>query len=208
MQHFHCSEEQKYCTVCRKLTQSADSTALLPLQLAKVHCLHFASVFCTQYSTFAPLSSKSVVLSAENCLKVQTVHHFRCSEGQKCCTVCKKLQLEWQKCCTVCTLRQFSADSTALLLPQNAKVLYCLHFEAVLCRQYSTFATLIGKSAVLSTENCMHAQTVQHFCYPKKQKCCTVCTKSPKSYSYYILVIFLLSGFTPIWSRRSKSMLF
>ena len=61
-------------------------------------------------------------------------------------------------------------------------MLYCLHFEAVFCRQYSTFAASSSKSAVLSAENGMHVQTVQHFCYPKMQKCCTVCTKSPKSH--------------------------
>ena len=79
-------------------------------------------------------------------------------------------------------LRQFSADSTALLPLQAAKVLYCLHVAAVFCRRYSTFAASSGKSAVLSAENGMHVQTVQHFCYPKMQKCCTVCTKSPKSH--------------------------
>ena len=75
-----------------------------------------------------------------------------------------------QKCCTVCTCMQFSADSTALLPLRAAKVLYCLHFEAVFCRQYSTFVVRSGRSAVLSAENGMHAQTVQHFCYPKMQK--------------------------------------
>ena len=67
---------------------------------------------------------------------VQTVQHF-CFLGS-------------QKCCTVCTLRQFSADSTALLLPGVTKVLYCLQKIACMRRQYSTFATPRSKSAVLS----------------------------------------------------------
>ena len=93
---------------------SADSTALLPLQAAKVlYCLHVAAVFCRQYSTFATPGSKSAVLSARCGSFLQTVQHFCCLEWQKCCTVCRK----WHAC----------ADSTALLLPQNAKVLYCLH---------------------------------------------------------------------------------
>ena len=61
-------------------------------------------------------------------------------------------------------------------------MLCCLHFEIVFCRQCNTFAAASGKSAVLSAENGMHVQTVQHFCYPKMQKCCTVCTKAPKSH--------------------------
>ena len=70
---------------------------------------------------------------------LQTVQHF-CHSRQ-------------QKCCTVCTLRQFSADSTALLLPRVAKVLYCLQKMACMCRQHSTFATPKCKSAVLSAQN-------------------------------------------------------
>ena len=72
-----------------------------------------AAVFCRQYSTFATPGSKSAVLSARCGSFLQTVQHCCHSRQQKCCTVCRK----WHAC----------ADSTALLLPQNAKVLYCLH---------------------------------------------------------------------------------
>ena len=58
----------------------------------------------------------------------------------------------------------FCVDSTALLHFGVAKVLYCLHMHAIFCRQYSTFATRGSKSAVLSAENCLKVQTVQHFC--------------------------------------------
>ena len=46
-------------------------------------------------------------VSAENCLKVQTVQHFCCPEWQKCCTVYRKLHA-W-------------ADSTALLYDFHRK---------------------------------------------------------------------------------------
>ena len=81
--------------------------------VAKVlYCLRMHAIFCRQYSTFATPGSKSAVLSARCGSFLQTVQHFCCPELQKCCTVCRK----WHAC----------ADSTALLLPQNAKVLYCL----------------------------------------------------------------------------------
>ena len=117
---------------------------------------------CRQCSTFAFWGRKSAVPSALWGSFLQTVQHFYCPESQKCYTVYRKLHA--------------CADSTALLLPQEAKVLYCLHFEAVFSRQYSTFAARGHKSAVLSAEIGMHAQTVQHFCYPKMQKSWTVYT--------------------------------
>ena len=69
-------------------------------------------ILCRQYSTFAFWGSKSAVPSAHACHFLQTVQHFCHSRQQKCCTVCRKLPQR--------------ADSTALLLPGVAKVLYCL----------------------------------------------------------------------------------
>ena len=68
----------------------------------------------------------------------------------------------------------FCAGSTALLPFGVAKVLYCLRTHAIFCRQYNTFATRGSKSVVpgsksvvLSAENCLKVQTVQHFCGPE-----------------------------------------
>ena len=145
VQHFCCSRKQKCCTVCRKLLQSADGTALLAPHVAEIGVNQWG--FCAGGPSksgpviwdFTPTKSpilwwdflwksyESAVLSAHACNFLQTVQHF-CHSGQ-------------QACCTVCTLKQFSADSTALLLPRVAKVLYCLQKMACMRRQYSTCAT-------------------------------------------------------------------
>ena len=99
---------------------------LLLKQQKVLYCLHFASVFCRQCSTFAALSSKSAVLSAENCFKVQTVQHFCYPGPQKSNTVQHFCNSEPKKCCNLQGILKSCADSTALLPLQLAKVLYCL----------------------------------------------------------------------------------
>jgi hypothetical protein len=131
-----------------------------------LYCLHIVAIFCIQYSTFAKRLCKSVVLSAPFGDFLHTVQHFGASGSQKRYTVC--------------TFSRFSADSTALsrtalLRFGLAKVLYCLHMLPIFCIQYSTLATRLRRSAILSSNYCDFVHTVQHFCDSGSLKCYTVC---------------------------------
>ena len=141
------------------------------------------------------LGCKSAVLSLIfwflDTINLGTVQHV-CSSGlQKCCTAPKFLvprhknlgtvqhfcNPEEQKCCTVPNFFGFSLKSVVLSLKQHRKPilqnLQGLPSLKVLENSFFFFR-FFSDSTALFNEQPKKIGTVQHFCNPEEQKCCTV----------------------------------
>ena len=89
---------------------------------------------------------------------LRTVQHFCSPEGQKCCTVPKNFWPGVEKCCTV-PKKPILQNFQGLL---GLKVLE------------NRFFRFFRDSTALFNEKPKKLGTVQHFCNPEEQKCCTV----------------------------------
>ena len=118
-----------------------------------------------------------------------TVQHFYSSGLQKCCTVPKFLYLGTknlgtvqhfcssglQKCCTVPNFFGFSLKSAVLSLRNLKKpILQNLQAGEALKVLENRFFRFFRDSTALFNEKPKKLGTVQHFCNPEEQKCCTV----------------------------------
>ena len=119
-----------------------------------------------------------------------TVQHFCNPEEQKCCTVPKLLCLgtknlgtvqhscspEGQKCCTVPKIFGLGLKSDVLSLKNLKKkpILQNLQASEALKVLENRFFRFFRDSTALFNEKPKKLGTVQHFCNPEEQQCCTV----------------------------------